>query len=151
MSELTVSKNKVVAFTYCILDQVGDLFEQSDLPLEYIHGCENDMFEKVELALEGKTVGSHITIQLSPEEGFGYKDPKLIITDLIENAPEEFRYLGAKPSFENDNGDIIELTVVHVDNEKITIDGNHPLADQTVTFKITVVAIRDALSDELRH
>ena len=53
MPDTAITKNKIVSFTYTIIDQNGDLFEQSDLPLEYIHEGKNDMFEKVEDALEG--------------------------------------------------------------------------------------------------
>ena len=47
MSDQIVTKNKVVSITYRILDEQGQLVEQSDIPLDYVHGADNDMFPKV--------------------------------------------------------------------------------------------------------
>ena len=62
-----ITRHSVVNFTYRIVNQQGDVAEQSDIPLEYIHGVDNQMFEKVEQALEGKTVGDTVEVQLPPD------------------------------------------------------------------------------------
>jgi len=151
MAPITVDTDKVVSFTYSILNEKGDVVEQSDLPLDYLHGGINDMFPKVEQALNGKTVGDRIEVSLSPQEGFGEKDPILIIVDDLDNAPPEYRFVGAKPVFQNENGDMLEMTVTHMDGNTITIDGNNPLAGQTVTFCITVAGIREASDAEKKN
>lgn len=149
MSTQHVSKHKVVSFTYSLVDDQGEIFEQSDIPLDYIHGIDNNMFPKVELALNGRLPGDQIEIILSPGEGFGHVQPELLFTDDLENAPQEYRFVGAKPTFKNEAGEMVELTVTQIDNGKITIDANHPLAGKTVKFIINIIAIRDASGAEL--
>ncbi|MGD8594576.1 MAG: peptidylprolyl isomerase [Gammaproteobacteria bacterium] len=148
-SDQIVTKNKVVSITYRILDDRGGLVEQSDIPIDYIHGTDNDMFAKVEQALEGKTVGDTVEVVLPPEDGFGHADPSMTFTDDIENVPPEYRHVGARPMFQNEHGDTTEFVVRKIENGKLTVDGNHPFAGKTMTFKVDVVAIRDVSDDEL--
>lgn len=149
MNTQQIGKHKVVSFTYSIVDDQGEIFEQSDVPLDYIHGIDNNMFPKVERALNGRRPGEQIEIVLSPEEGFGPVRPELMFTDNLENAPQEYRYVGAKPTFQNEEGDMVELTVTRIENDKITIDANHPLAGKTIKFVINIIAVRDASAEEL--
>ena len=43
------------------------------------------------------------------------------------------------------------VTVVHIDGDNITIDGNHPLAGVALTFDVEVVDVRPATAEELSH
>ena len=150
MSEQVVSRNKVVAFTYSISDENGTILEQSSLPLEYIHGSDSSqMFPEVEQALEGKKNGDTVSVTLEPEQAFGLHDPSMTFTDEVENVPAEYRYVGARPKFQNENGETMELTVIRVADGKITFDANHPFAGKTVTFHVTINGLRDAHPAEL--
>lgn len=150
MSEQTVSRFKVVAFTYTILDEHGEALEKSGLPMEYIHGIDNSqMFPQIEQALEGKKNGDEVSVTLSPEQAFGLHDPNLTFTDDLENIPAEYRYVGARPQFKNDMGEPMELTVIRIEDGKLTFDANHPFAGKTITFKVTVNGLRDASQAEI--
>ena len=150
MNEQFVGRNKVVAFTYSILDGSGDVIEQSDIPISYVHGGKHELFEKVEAAMEGCVVGDVVEVSLTPEEGFGAHDESLTYTDDIENVPPEFRRLGAEVEMMNDQGDARKFVVTRIENGKLTVDGNHPLAGKVITFNIRVVDIRDATEEEIR-
>lgn len=150
MAEPTVAANRVVTVTYSIVDESGKVLEQSDLPIDYLHGSENGLFLKVEEALEGKVSGDSVDVTLAPEEGFGKRDPSLTYSDKIENVPPEYRKLGAEAEFRNDQGGSIKMVVTHVDNGTITLDGNHPFAGKSLTFHVKVVGVREATDDELR-
>ncbi|MGB5472470.1 MAG: peptidylprolyl isomerase [Gammaproteobacteria bacterium] len=143
-----VSRNKVVSFTYSIVDQAGNVIEQSDLPISYVHGGPHDLFEKVEQELEGSVVGDTVAVELSPEEGFGAHDPELTYTDDLDNVPPEFHRVGAEVEMMNDQGDTRKFTVSSIENGKLTVDGNHPMAGKTIVFHIRVTAIRDATPEE---
>jgi FKBP-type peptidyl-prolyl cis-trans isomerase SlyD len=144
----SVNQNKVVSFIYSIVDESGELLEQSDIPISYVHGGEHDLFEKVELALDGAVVGDTVTVQLTPEEGFGAHDPELTYTDSVENVPDEFRRVGADVEMMNDQGDSKKFTVTRIEDGKLTVDGNHPMAGKTIIFRIKVTDIRDATPAE---
>ncbi len=151
MSNQFVEQNKVVSFTYSIVDESGELLEQSDLPVSYVHGCKHDLFEKVVDALEGCVVDSTVEVPLTPEEGFGLQDPDLTYTDNIENVPEEFRSVGAEVEMTNDQGDARKFTVTRIENGQLTVDGNHPMAGKTIIFRIKVTEIRDATTEEIAN
>lgn len=151
MSDTVVAKNKVVSIVYAVRNQKGELFEYRDLPVSYVHGSGADLFPKIEQALDGRRIGDRVTVQLSPAEAFGERDPKLSFTDDIENAPPELRRLGAEFEAQNAKGESIMLTVTRIEGDKITVDANHPLAGQTISFEVTVQDIRDATPEEIRN
>lgn len=145
----TVSRHDVVSFTYVIREKDGEVLEQSDLPMEYIHELDDRMWDKVAAALDGKVVGDSVEVTLNPDEGFGQVDAKLVLVEDIENVPSEFRHVGARPQFQNEHGDVREMQVTGVTEETVTIDGNHPFAGKTVTFIVSVLGIRDATEEEI--
>lgn len=149
MTEQKVSKNKAVYVTYSILDQSGAVYEQYEIPVGYVHGGNSPLFEKIEAALEGKKIGDRVEVSLNPQEGFGELDPELSFTDDIENVPPEYRRIGAEVEFQNERGETMQFRVSRIADGKLTVDANHPLAGQTVTFLVNVVNIRDASMDEI--
>lgn len=151
MADQFVCQNKVVSFTYSIVDESGEVIEQSDLPISYVHGGRHDLFEKVEQELEGSVIGDSVAVELTPEEGFGAHDPDLTYTDDLENVPLECRRLGAEVEMMNDKGDTRKFTVTRIENGKLTVDGNHPMAGKTIVFHIRVTDIRDATEEEIAN
>ena len=151
MTASVVTKNKVVSLIYAVRNQKGELFEYRDLPVSYVHGSGVDLFPKIEEALDGRAIGDRVVVQLSPVDAFGERDPKLTFTDDIDNAPVELRRVGAEFEAQNAKGESIVLVVTRVEADKITVDANHPLAGQTITFEVTVRDIRDATPEEIRN
>lgn len=149
MTGLVIEKNTIVSITYRILQEDGEVAEQCDIPVDYMHGVVNSMFEKVESALQGKTVGDTIEVILDPEHGFGSYDPGLTFTDVVDNVPPEYRLIGARPSFQNEHGEVFEMTVTKIVDGLVTVDGNHPFAGKTMTIKVDVAGVRKATSQEL--
>ena len=147
----TVSKHKAVYITYSILDQNSQVVEQSDVPIGYVHGGDSGLFEQVEAALEGATPGQKFEVFLSPAQDFGDHNPDLTFTDDIENVPPEYRHVGAKVEFQNEQGEGKMFRVSKIENGKLTVDANHPFAGQTVKFVVTVMAIRDATPEEIAN
>ncbi len=145
----SVTKNKVVSINYVLRNENGDIFEYRDLPISYLHGCGSDLFPKIEGALEGRKIGDRVVVQLSPEEAFGEHDPKLTFTDDIDNVPPELRRIGTEFEAQNAKGESMTFVVTRIENGKLTVDANHPLAGQTVTFEVTVADIRDATTEEV--
>jgi FKBP-type peptidyl-prolyl cis-trans isomerase SlyD len=151
MAQAVVGKHKVVAVTYQIRDQSGGIFERSDLPVRYVHGVDGPLLEAIERRLEGAQVGDTVELTVSPEEGFGPHRPELTFVDDLENVPPQYRHVGAEVSFSNERGETLEMKVTRIEDGKLTVDGNHPLAGQTVEFRVTVVDVRDATADEIAH
>jgi FKBP-type peptidyl-prolyl cis-trans isomerase SlyD len=149
MSEHIAGNGKVVTFTYTIVDETGEVIEQSDLPISYVHGGKHDLFEKVERSLEGAIIGDSVEVSLTPEESFGPHDPNLTFTDELANVPPEFHRVGAEVEMINDQGDSKKFVVTQINGDKLTVDGNHPMAGKVITFRIKVTAIREASDAEM--
>jgi len=96
-------------------------------------------------------VGDTVEVTLTPEEGFGKRDPQLTYTDELENVPPEFQHVGAEVEMLNDQGESMKFTVTHIENGTLTVDGNHPMAGKEITFHIGVIGIRDASPDEITN
>ncbi|MFQ5642852.1 MAG: peptidylprolyl isomerase [Thiogranum sp.] len=150
MSKPVVGRHKVVAITYSILDDSGVVLEQSDIPVYYVHGGPNQMFPEVEEALDGRELGASVEVVLEPEKAFGPHDPNLTFTDAIENVPPEFRRVGAEVQMQNEQGETRKFIVSKIENDRLTVDGNHPFAGKTLTYVVTVADIRDATEEEKR-
>ena len=146
----TVEKNKVVSFTHSILNEKGEVEEQSNHPMEYVHGTDQRVFPLIAEAMEGAKIGDTKEIVLEPLDGFGVYDENKTYRDKIENVPAEYHTVGAEASFKSDEGEELKMKVMSVENGEVFLDGNHPFAGKTMTFKITVKAIRDATAEEAK-
>ncbi len=145
-----VKKNKVVTFTYIILDEGGSVQEQSDIPMSYLHGGDDRIFPAVMAAMDGHQEGDKVEIVLPPKEGFGEYDASLTYRDKISNVPPEYQQIGTEAEFKNETGETVKMTVVKLENGEIMLDGNHPFAGKIMTFKVSITAIRDAADEEIR-
>ena len=148
--ENTITTNKFVELTYRIIDQTnGEVIEQVEEPLGYVQGDNTLLFNQVTKELEGKSVGDEVEILLKAEDAFGPKLEELIFTDEINNVPVEYRFIGAAVTMQNDKGGTKDFIVSSIEDGKLTIDGNHPLAGKDIIFYVEVLSVRDATADEI--
>ena len=146
-----ITKNKFVALTYTITDEDENTLERIDMPIHYIQGVKSQVIEKIEIALNGHTVDDLVHVTLTPEEGFGAHQAELTFSDELNNVPPQFHQIGAEVEFQNDHGESKIFRVTHIDDNKLTVDGNHPFAGKTITYNITVREVRDATASELQN
>ena len=146
-----IKKDKYVSLTYTITDKAGEILERTDLPINFIQGRDSHVIEKITQALEGHVVGDTVSVALTPAEGFGEIQPELTFTDDLENVPPEFHSIGAEVEFQNDRGEMKVFRVTKIEDGKLTVDGNHPLAGKDITYNITILTVRDATMDELSN
>jgi len=146
----TITTNKFVELTYRIIDQTnGEVIEQVEEPLGYVQGDNTLLFNQVTKELEGKSVGDEVEILLKAEDAFGPKLEELIFTDENNNVPVEYRFIGAAVTMQNDKGGTKDFIVSSIEDGKLTIDGNHPLAGKDIIFYVEVLSVRDATADEI--
>ena len=99
-------------------------------------------------AVEGKSVGDIVEMTIAPEDGLGPHDPELTFTDDIENVPEQFRHLGAEVQMQSEQGELKTFYVTRIENGKLTVDGNHPLAGKTLKVQVKILEVRDATKED---
>jgi FKBP-type peptidyl-prolyl cis-trans isomerase SlyD len=111
--------------------------------LTYLHGGYGELFAALEHALEGKSAGESVRIQLEPEDAFGEYD-----ADLLRVEPAERYGEGLAIGMEVEE-DSRFYTVTDVADGKAVLDGNHPLAGIALRFFCEVVSVRTAKPEEL--
>ena len=145
---MKVEKNKVVSIHYTLTDNDGNKIDSSagKEPLVYIHGV-GGLIPGMEDGLEGKVVGDKFDLKISPDKGYGEKNDQ-----LIQSVPRSaFGDQDVKPGMQFQTQDQQVITVTKVGLDKVTVDGNHPLAGVELNFDVEVMEIREATAEELDH
>lgn len=149
---MVVAKDKVVAIDYTLKDDDGQILDQSDdgQPLSYLHGA-GMIIPGLESALEGKAADDQVQVVVEPGDGYGevneglrQKVPRSEFADIEDLA------VGMQFRVNADDGFIV-VTVVDVNDDEVTVDGNHQLAGVTLHFDVKVREIRDATEEEIEH
>ena len=148
---MQVAKDTVVALSYELFDADGKLIEKSDEPIEYLHGGYDGIFPLVERALDGKTIGESCRVRLEPDDAFGEYDAELVHVESRDKFPGN---VGVGMQFEgrsSTSNEMLVYTVTDIAEDKVVVDGNHPLAGRALDFSCTVAAVRSATDEEVRH
>jgi FKBP-type peptidyl-prolyl cis-trans isomerase SlyD len=146
-----VTQDTVVSLHYELLDSRGELIEKTDAPIDYLHGGYNGIFSLVEEALQGKRPGETCDVYLQPGDAFGEYDADLVRVESRAKFPANLE-VGMR--FEGEAGGpdaTLIYTVTDIAEEKVVVDGNHPLAGMALRFRCTVNAVRAATSEEIGH
>jgi peptidylprolyl isomerase len=121
----------------------GVLFDSSEgcEPLEFELGSRR-LIQGFEEAVVGMSPGESKTVQIPPEKGYGtYREDRLIKVDKKDLPAEVVPVEGMSFEVCASNGVIVPVQVTEIDDTAVTLDANHPLAEQTLTFEIKLVEI----------
>ena len=149
---MSVAANKVVTIHYTLTNDEGKVLDSSEghEPLAYIHGGGN-IIPGLEKALTGRAVGDQFNVSIPPEEGYGKRDEDLVQI-VPKNAFQGVDEILPGMQFQAQTPEGIQLvTVIKVEGDEVTLDGNHPMADLTLNFSVEITSIRDASQEELDH
>jgi FKBP-type peptidyl-prolyl cis-trans isomerase SlyD len=146
----TIQHNKYVELKYKVVDaKTGNVLTAVEFPLGYVHGVNDVLSSQVMAELEGKAAGDTLSVELDCNKLFGPRDESLVITDYVENAPEEYREVGTTIVMENEHGATRTFLVTRIDEKTLTIDGNNPLCGRQVVFELEILTVRDATDAEI--
>ena len=148
---MQIKKNTVVSLSYELLDSDGTQIEKTDAPVSYLHGGHDGIFARVQQALEGKRAGFQCRVQLTPEDAFGHYQAELVRTEPRELFPASVEVGMQFEGSSEASGERHIYTVTGIGEDKVTVDGNHPLAGRSLVFSCTVTSVRAATRDELAH
>jgi FKBP-type peptidyl-prolyl cis-trans isomerase SlyD len=147
-----IEKNRVVTLNYTLRDEQGTVIDSSSgrAPLAYLHGKGN-ILPGLEEALAGKAEGDALDVTVAPERGYGPRDERLVqIVPRAKFGEVEGLAAGMQVRVHGQQGARI-VTVVRVDRDFVTVDGNHPLAGRTLHFSVEVTGVRKATHEEVTH
>jgi peptidylprolyl isomerase len=118
--------------------QVFDSSREGD-PLEFTVGA-GEVIPGFDEGVRGMTVGESKTIQIEPDDAYGPRREA-----LTTSIPREATQFPVEPQagmhfmLPLQDGNQIEVVVTEVTPDHITIDGNHPLAGERLTFDVELV------------
>jgi FKBP-type peptidyl-prolyl cis-trans isomerase SlyD len=149
---MKITGNSVVTLKYTVHDDQGKLVDQGEEPLTYLHGGYDGIFPAVENALAGKQEGDSIKLKLLPADAFGEYDAELVRVEPRDRFPSEIKVgMQFEGSANDEDDDLMIFTVTDVADDKVVVDGNHPLAGVALTFDATVTSVRAATAEEISH
>lgn len=150
---MTIQDDSVVTIAYTLTDEEGELIDSSEESgeIEYLHGHGN-IVAGLERALSGRKIGESFEVQVEPEDGYGEYDDDLVMEVPRANMPDDVELeLGMDFQIELEDGEPQVVSVVEIEDDTVTLDGNHPLAGELLNFSVTVRGIRPATAEELEH
>jgi len=152
-ANIKVGKDKVVLMHYTLKNDAGDVIDSSDGgdPLPFLQGHGN-IIPGLESALEGSKVGDKLDVSIKPDDAYGER-----MKDAIQEIPksalkgiDEVK-VGMQLQSQDQDGNPFLVTVTKIEDDKITVDANHPLAGQTLHFSVSIESVRKAEAEELSH
>jgi FKBP-type peptidyl-prolyl cis-trans isomerase SlyD len=149
---MQVANKLAVSIHYTLTDSAGEQLDSSigAEPLVYLHG-QGNIIPGLEQALAGKKVGDKLNVTIAAADAYGeYYDERVqtISRSMFEGIDEI--ELGMMFEAEVSDGPGV-VTVTKIEGDDITIDGNHPLAGEDLTFAVEIIDVRPATADELAH
>ena len=149
---MQIAENTAVSIHYTLTNDQGEVLDSSNGgdALVYLHGSGN-IISGLEAALLGKKVGDKFNVRIEPKDAYGEvaEDMVQIISkDMFEGIDQI--EVGMQFHADVSYGSGI-VTVVNIDGDNVTIDGNHPLAGEALNFDVEIIEVRPATKEELDH
>ena len=145
---MNITQDTAVTLTYQVTNPQGQPVDKGQL--SYLHGGYENIFPKVEAALEGQTVGFATTLDLSADDAFGAHDAELVRT-IPKSEFQPGVKVGGRLQGVGKDGQAQVFNVVKIKGAEVHLDGNHPLAGQALRFSCKVTGVRAASAEEVAH
>jgi FKBP-type peptidyl-prolyl cis-trans isomerase SlyD len=148
---MQIGREKAVTIEYTLKDDGGKVLDTSEgrPPLTYLHGM-GSLVPGLEKALDGKTAGDAVTVTLTPDEGYGARDERLIRNMPLRKLRDRDPVVGQRVPADFDGSARLVL-ITALQGDYATVDANHPLAGKTLHFSVKIVGVREATAEELSH
>lgn len=147
---MQIARDAVVMIHYTLKNDAGEVLDSSagHDPLAYLQG-HGSIIPGLEAALEGKVAGDKVQATVAPENAYGLKEPGLVQQVPRRAFQGEVRK-GMQFTAQTEGGPRT-VVVTRVQGDMVTVDGNHPLAGETLHFDVEVTEVRVATEEELAH
>ena len=149
---MQISDKKAVTIHYTLTNSAGEQLDSSrdEEPMLYLQG-QGQIIAGLEEALDGKKADDKFTVTIPADKAYGERNDGMTQTvsmsmfEGVEKVEEGMQFHA------DASGGTGVVTVTKIEGDDVTIDGNHPLAGEALTFDVEVIAVRDATDDELNH
>lgn len=147
---MKIDKDTAVTLRLTVAESTGKVIQNGKTPTAYLHGGYDDLFPKLEAALQGQEAGFKATMNLAPEDAFGLRDESLLRTIPKKDFPPGVKVGGTLQGY-TDAGNEQVFTVLKIKGDQVMLDGNHPLAGKSLRVGVEVLSVRAATAEEITH
>ncbi|KUM04685.1 peptidylprolyl isomerase [Chromobacterium subtsugae] len=147
---MKITANTAVTLRMKVTDSQGLVYDDGKHPIAYLHGDYDNLFPKLEAALEGQEPGFQITVDLAAEDAFGERDEALATTMAKADFPPGIK-VGGQIQRPGPDGQPRYYFVTKIKGPTVLLDGNHPLCGKNLRFALKVVDVREATAEEIAH
>lgn len=147
---MKIEKNTAVTLRISITEIDGKPTKPSNDDISYLHGGYDNIFAKLEGALDGQEAGFKTSLALSAADAFGERDPALEMTIPKSDFPPGVK-VGGQLELPGNDGELGLYYVVKIKGDKVMLDGNHPLSGKSLRLSATVKEVRAATEEEIAH
>ena len=146
---MQITDSCVVSIHYTLTNSEGETIEEN-ASMVYLHG-NNNIVPGLETELTGKSIGNSLKVTVTPETGYGKINPELI-QKVPRSAFDGVDSIKVGDRFQacDDDGQSQLVTIIEIQETTVTVDGNFPLAGQTLIFDVHIEDIRLATEEELK-
>lgn len=145
---MQITKDTAVTLTYKVTDLQSKPLDAGSLA--YLHGGYENIFPKVEAALDGQAVGFTTVMELQPADAFGDREEGLVRVIPKSEFPPGVK-VGGQLQGQGDDGQPQIFNVVKIKGPVVHLDGNHALAGKAIRFSCKVTGVRAATAEEITH
>jgi FKBP-type peptidyl-prolyl cis-trans isomerase SlyD len=149
---MKISDKMAVSIHYTLTNSAGEKLDSSrgEEPMVYLQGY-GQIITGLENALKGKGIGDKFNTTIAPADAYGeLREDMLKVVSMSMFEGMDKVEVGMQFHADANQG-VDVVTVTKIDGDQITIDGNHPMAGEALTFDVEVMDIRPATADELSH
>ena len=143
---------RVVSFHYTLKNSAGEQIESAfgAEPLMFLEGS-GQVIPGLEEAIKALAVGDKKVITVKAAEAYGEIEEEMIVEVPKDRIPKADVAVGDRFHADAGDGHAQVVQVTKVTDTHVTIDGNHPLAGQDLTFEVQIDSTREATKEELQH
>ncbi|MEO1880784.1 MAG: peptidylprolyl isomerase [Methylococcales bacterium] len=149
---MKISDKMAVSIHYTLTNSAGEKLDSSrgEEPMVYLQGY-GQIITGLENALKGKGIGDKFNTTIAPADAYGeLREDMLKVVSMSMFEGMDKVEVGMQFHADANQG-VDVVTVTKIDGDQVTIDGNHPMAGEALTFDVEVMDIRPATADELSH
>lgn len=150
---MSFKKDQVVSFHYTVTNEHGTVVDDSrgNEPLAILAG-RGQILPKLEEALNEMELNEKRNITLAAADAYGEFSEDAIQKASRSNFPEGTQLeTGMEFMAAMEDGHQMPFVISKIEGDEVTVDFNHPLAGQALTFDVELMEIRDASAEELEH
>lgn len=143
---------RVIGFHYTLTDKTGTVLDSSigDEPLFFLEGSQQ-IIPGLESVVALMNVGDKKKIEVGAADAYGDVNPELLVKVKKTQFPPDAQLTVGDQFQVNNDAHSPVFTIMSIEPDEVTVDGNHPMAGKDLLFDVEIVGMRPATAEEMSH